>query len=117
MSRSLTSTAESRQQRLHRLRQLCEHVLDRSGAAVVHARLAVLMENPLFTPVAAASALGDGTVRPSFGSARTPRPAAADGGTRGMPGSRPSVAPFGRTGARTRAKCAPPGARWDGPVV
>ncbi|MFB8179193.1 hypothetical protein ACFC8N_24820 [Streptomyces sp. NPDC055966] len=58
MSRSLTSTAESRQQRLHRLRQLCEHVLDRSGAAVVHARLAVLMENPLFTPVAAASALG-----------------------------------------------------------
>ncbi|MEV7358344.1 NAD(P)H-binding protein [Kitasatospora sp. NPDC091276] len=71
----LTSDAESRQQRLH---YLAEHVLDWSGAPVVHVRPTVFMENPLFTGVAAASIRRDGTIRLPFGSARTSPVAAAD---------------------------------------
>ncbi|KOV56989.1 NAD(P)H-binding protein [Streptomyces sp. MMG1121] len=72
---SLTSTTESRQQRLH---WLSEHVLDWSGAPVVHVRPTVFMENPLFARVAAASVQRDGTIRLPFGSARTSPVAAAD---------------------------------------
>ncbi|GAA2689358.1 NAD(P)H-binding protein [Streptomyces lunalinharesii] len=72
---SLTSTTESRQQRLH---WLSEHVLDWSGAPVVHVRPTVFMENPLFAQVAAASVQRDGTIRLPFGSARTSPVAAAD---------------------------------------
>ncbi|MFD4609679.1 NAD(P)H-binding protein [Streptomyces sp. NPDC058440] len=72
---SLSSAAESRQQRLH---WLTEHVLDWSGAPVVHVRPTVFMENPLFARVAAASILRDGTIRLPFGSARTSPVAAAD---------------------------------------
>jgi NAD(P)H dehydrogenase (quinone) len=72
---SLTSAAESRQQRLH---WLAEHVLDWSGAPVVHVRPTVFMENLLFARVAAASIQRDGTIRLPFGSARTSPVAAAD---------------------------------------
>ncbi len=72
---SLTSTTESRQQRLH---WLAEHVLDWSGAPVVHVRPTVFMENPLFARVAAASIQRDGTIRLPFGHARTSPVAAAD---------------------------------------
>ncbi|MEU9124773.1 NAD(P)H-binding protein [Streptomyces sp. NPDC048506] len=71
----LTSDAESRQQRLH---WLAEHVLDWSGAPVVHVRPTVFMENPLFARIAVASILRDGTIRLPFGSARTSPVAAAD---------------------------------------
>ncbi|MEU9289024.1 NAD(P)H-binding protein [Streptomyces sp. NPDC048275] len=71
----LTSDTESRQQRLH---WLAEHVLDWSGAPVVHVRPTVFMENPLFSRVAVASILRDGTIRLPFGSARTSPVAAAD---------------------------------------
>ncbi|WP_369394311.1 NAD(P)H-binding protein [Streptomyces sp. CG1] len=71
----LTSDAESRQQRLH---WLSEHVLDWSGAPVVHVRPTVFMENPLFARIAVASILRDGTIRLPFGSARTSPVAAAD---------------------------------------
>ncbi|MGV9565767.1 NmrA family NAD(P)-binding protein [Streptomyces sp. NPDC003480] len=72
---SLTSATESRQQRLH---WLSEHVLDWSGAPVVHVRPTVFMENPLFARVAAASVQRDSTIRLPFGSARTSPVAAAD---------------------------------------
>lgn len=72
---SLTSATESRQQRLH---WLAEHVLDWSGAPVVHVRPTVFMENPLFARVAAASIQRDGTIRLPFGHARTSPVAAAD---------------------------------------
>ncbi|MEU5540231.1 NAD(P)H-binding protein [Streptomyces sp. NPDC020362] len=71
----LTSRGESRHQRLH---WLAEHVLDWSGAPVVHVRPTVFMENPLFAQVAVASILRDGTIRLPFGSARTSPVAAAD---------------------------------------
>ncbi|MFF8732620.1 NAD(P)H-binding protein [Streptomyces sp. NPDC015171] len=72
---TLTSDTESRQQRLH---WLAEHVLDWSGAPVVHVRPTVFMENPLFSRVAVAGILRDGTIRLPFGSARTSPVAAAD---------------------------------------
>ncbi|MFF2950323.1 NAD(P)H-binding protein [Kitasatospora sp. NPDC057965] len=71
----LTSAAESRQQRLH---WLAEHVLDWSGAPVVHVRPTVFMENPLFARIAVASIRRDRTIRLPFGSARTSPVAAAD---------------------------------------
>ncbi|MEU9993116.1 NAD(P)H-binding protein [Streptomyces sp. NPDC048045] len=71
----LTSSGESRHQRLH---WLAEHVLDWSGAPAVHVRPTVFMENPLFAQVAVASILRDGTIRLPFGSARTSPVAAAD---------------------------------------
>jgi uncharacterized protein YbjT (DUF2867 family) len=71
----LTSNAESRQQRLH---WLAEHVLNWSGAPVVHVRPTVFMENPLFAWVAVASIRHDDTIRLPFGSARTSPVAAED---------------------------------------
>ncbi|MFI9724009.1 NAD(P)H-binding protein [Streptomyces sp. NPDC052396] len=72
---TLTSDAESQQQRLH---WLAEHVLDWSGVPVVHVRPTVFMENPLFARIAVASILRDRTIRLPFGSARTSPVAAAD---------------------------------------
>ncbi|MER5517213.1 NAD(P)H-binding protein [Streptomyces sp. NPDC002763] len=72
---SLTSSAESHQQRLH---WLSEHVLNWSGLPVVHVRPTVFMENPLFGMLAAASVRRDGTIRLPFGTARTSPVAARD---------------------------------------
>ncbi|GAB3860768.1 SDR family oxidoreductase [Dactylosporangium cerinum] len=71
---TLTSTAESKQQRLH---WLAEQVLDWSGLPVVQVRPTVFLENPLFTTFAAGSIAGSGTIRLPFGSGRT-APVAAD---------------------------------------
>ncbi|MGW7004940.1 NAD(P)H-binding protein [Streptomyces sp. NPDC054933] len=71
----LTSVAESGQQRLH---WLAEHVLNWSGLPVTHVRPTVFMENPLFGMLAVASIQRDGTIRLSFGSARTSPVAARD---------------------------------------
>ncbi|MGW7237145.1 NmrA family NAD(P)-binding protein [Streptomyces sp. NPDC054804] len=72
---SLTSSAESHQQRLH---WLCEHVLNWSGLPVVHVRPTVFMENPLFGMLAVASVRRDDTIRLPFGTARTSPVAAGD---------------------------------------
>ncbi|MFQ3562172.1 NAD(P)H-binding protein [Streptomyces gramineus] len=72
---TLTSTAESHQQRLH---WLSEHVLNWSGLPVVHVRPTVFMENPLFGVLAVASVRRDDTVRLPFGTARTSPVAAGD---------------------------------------
>ncbi|MEU8715495.1 MULTISPECIES: NAD(P)H-binding protein [unclassified Streptomyces] len=72
---TLTSTAESHQQRLH---WLSEHVLNWSGLPVVHVRPTVFMENPLFGVLAVASVRRDDTVRLPFGTARTSPVAASD---------------------------------------
>jgi uncharacterized protein YbjT (DUF2867 family) len=56
----LSSTTESRQQRLH---WLAEHVLDWSGLPVTHIRPTVFMENPLFSVLAVASIQRNGTIR------------------------------------------------------
>ncbi|EFC82495.1 NAD(P)H-binding protein [Parafrankia sp. EUN1f] len=71
----LTSTAESRQQRLH---WLAEHVLDWSGLPVTHVRPTVFMENPLFSMLAAASIRRDAMIRLPFGDGRTSPVAAGD---------------------------------------
>lgn len=71
----LTSTAESRQQRLH---WLAEHVLDWSGLPVTHVRPTVFIENPLFAMVAVPSIKRTGTVRLPFGAGRTSPVAARD---------------------------------------
>jgi NAD(P)H dehydrogenase (quinone) len=71
----ISSTTESRQQRLH---WLAEQVLDWSGLPVTHIRPTVFMENPLFSMLAAASIRRDGTIRLPFGSARTSPVAARD---------------------------------------
>ena len=71
----LTSTSESRQQRLH---WLAEHVLNWSGLPVTHIRPTVFMENPLFGMLAADSIQRDGTIRLPFGDARTSPVAARD---------------------------------------
>ena len=71
----LTSTTESGQQRLH---WLAEHVLNWSGLPVTHIRPTVLMENPLFGTLAAASIQHDGTIRLPFGDGRTSPVAARD---------------------------------------
>ncbi len=72
---SLTSTAESTQQRLH---WLAEQVLEWSGLPVVHVRPTVFMENPLFMAFAVSSIAKDGTIRLPFGSGRTSPVAARD---------------------------------------
>jgi NAD(P)H dehydrogenase (quinone) len=71
----LTSTTESRQQRLH---WLGEHVLNWSGLPVTHIRPTVFMENPLFGTLAATSIEHDGTIRLPFGDGRTSPVAARD---------------------------------------
>ncbi|MFJ2033867.1 NmrA family NAD(P)-binding protein [Streptosporangium sp. NPDC087985] len=72
---NLTSTTESRQQRLH---WLAEQVLDWSGLPIVHVRPTVFMENPLFMTFAVSSIARDGTIRLPFGSGRTSPVASRD---------------------------------------
>ncbi|MGX1540900.1 NmrA family NAD(P)-binding protein [Streptomyces adustus] len=69
-----TSTAESRQQRLH---FLAEHVLDWSGVPVVHMRPTVFLENPLFNEIVAPGLRERGVLALPFGTGRT-SPVAAD---------------------------------------
>jgi NAD(P)H dehydrogenase (quinone) len=71
----LTSTTESRQQRLQ---WLGEQVLNWSGLPVTHIRPTVFMENPLFGMLAADSIRRDGTIRLPFDDARTSPVAARD---------------------------------------
>jgi uncharacterized protein YbjT (DUF2867 family) len=72
---TVTSTAESRQQRLH---WLSERVLDWSGLPVVHVRPTSFLDNPLFTTLAARSIRERGTLELPFGAGRTSPVAAAD---------------------------------------
>ncbi|MDT7797487.1 MAG: hypothetical protein QOI78_920 [Actinomycetota bacterium] len=72
---AVTSTAESRQQRLH---WLSERVLDWSGLPVVHVRPTSFLDNPLFTTLAARSIRERGTHELPFGTGRTSPVAAAD---------------------------------------
>jgi uncharacterized protein YbjT (DUF2867 family) len=69
-----TSTAESRQQRLH---WLAEQVFDWSGLPVVHLRPTSFLDNPLFTTLAAQSIRENGTLALPFGTGRT-SPVVAD---------------------------------------
>jgi uncharacterized protein YbjT (DUF2867 family) len=72
-----TSTAESRQQRLH---WLSDRVLTWSGLPVVHVRPTIFLDNPLFTTLAAHSIRRNGTLELPFGSGRTSPVASADVG-------------------------------------
>jgi len=72
---SLTSTTESRQQRLQ---WLAEQVLNWSGLPVVHVRPTVFLENPFFMNLAARSIARDDTIRLPFGGGRTSPIAASD---------------------------------------
>jgi uncharacterized protein YbjT (DUF2867 family) len=62
------SMSESHHQRIH---WLSEQVLNWSGLPVVHLRPTLLLDNPLFTTVAAGSIASSGTIRLPFGSGRT----------------------------------------------
>jgi uncharacterized protein YbjT (DUF2867 family) len=72
---SLTSTEESRHQRLH---WLAEHVMNWSGVPAVHVRPTVFLENPLFTILGAHSVRERGVLALPFGTGRTSPIAAAD---------------------------------------
>ncbi|MFF8401064.1 NmrA family NAD(P)-binding protein [Streptomyces sp. NPDC014846] len=69
-----TSTAESRQQRLH---WLAEQVFDWSGLPVVHVRPTTFLDNPLFTTLPAQTIRAKGTIELPFGAGRT-SPVAVD---------------------------------------
>ena len=71
---TLTSTEESRQQRLH---WLSERVMNWSGIPVVHVRPTVFLDNPLFTVLGAASIRERGVLALPFGDGHT-SPIAAD---------------------------------------
>jgi uncharacterized protein YbjT (DUF2867 family) len=70
----LTSTDESKQQRMH---WLAEHVLNWSGLPVIHVRPTTFLDNPLFTSLAKAGVRERGVLTLPFGTART-SPIAAD---------------------------------------
>jgi uncharacterized protein YbjT (DUF2867 family) len=70
-----TSTEESKQQRLH---WLAEHVINWSGIPAVHVRPTVLLENPLFSMVAARSIRATGQLILPFGTGRTSPVASSD---------------------------------------
>jgi uncharacterized protein YbjT (DUF2867 family) len=72
---TLTSTDESRQQRLH---WLAEHVLNWSGLPVIHVRPTAFLDNPLFTSLAMRSVRERGVLELPFGTGRTSPIAAAD---------------------------------------
>ena len=72
-----TSTEESQQQRLH---WLAEHVINWSGIPAVHVRPTVLLENPMFTMVAARSIRNTGQLILPFGTGRTSPVASSDVG-------------------------------------
>ncbi|MFF4551234.1 NmrA family NAD(P)-binding protein [Streptomyces sp. NPDC001435] len=63
-----TSTAESRQQRLH---WLAEQVFNWSGLPVVHIRPTSFLDNPLFTTLPAQTIRKKGTIELPFGAGRT----------------------------------------------
>jgi uncharacterized protein YbjT (DUF2867 family) len=71
---TLTSSEESRQQRLH---WLSERVMNWSGIPVVHVRPTVFLDNPLFTVLGAASIRERGVLALPFGDGHT-SPIAAD---------------------------------------
>ncbi|PKW16019.1 NAD(P)H-binding protein [Saccharopolyspora spinosa] len=70
-----TSTAESHQQRLH---WLAEHVIDWSAVPAMHIRPTVLLENPLFSVLAAQSIRDHDELALPFGTGRTSPVAASD---------------------------------------
>ncbi len=72
---TLTSTEESHHQRLH---WLAERILTWSGGPVVHVRPTVLLDNPLFTVLGAASVRERGVLALPFGEGRTSPIAATD---------------------------------------
>jgi uncharacterized protein YbjT (DUF2867 family) len=72
---TITSTDESRQQRLH---WLAEQVMDWSGLPVTHVRPTVFLDNPLFTFLAAASVRDRQALALPFGTGRTSPIAAVD---------------------------------------
>ncbi|HEX3547532.1 MAG TPA: NAD(P)H-binding protein [Mycobacterium sp.] len=72
---TLTSTEESRQQRLH---WLAEHVLNWSDLPVIHVRPTVFLENPLFAILGAQTVRERGVLVLPFGSGRTSPVAAED---------------------------------------
>jgi uncharacterized protein YbjT (DUF2867 family) len=72
---TVTSTEESKQQRLH---WLAEHVINWSGVPAVHIRPTVLLENPLFAMLAARSIREAGQLALPFGTGRTSPIAASD---------------------------------------
>ena len=72
---TLTSTEESRHQRLH---WLAERILNWPGLPVVHVRPTVFLDNPLFTALGAASVRERGVLALPFGDGRTSPIAAAD---------------------------------------
>jgi uncharacterized protein YbjT (DUF2867 family) len=71
---TLTSSEESRAQRLH---WLSEQIMNWSGIPVVHVRPTVLLDNPLFTVLARRSVRERGVLALPFGTGRT-SPIAAD---------------------------------------
>src|ERR1700727_948009 len=72
---TVTSTEESKQQRLH---WLAEHVINWSGIPAVHIRPTVLLENPLFAMLAARSIREAGQLVLPFGTGRTSPVASGD---------------------------------------
>jgi uncharacterized protein YbjT (DUF2867 family) len=72
---TLTSSEESRQQRLH---WLCEHIMNWSSVPVVHIRPTVFLDNPLFTVLAQLSIRERGELALPFGTGRTSPIGAAD---------------------------------------
>lgn len=72
---TVTSTEESKQQRLH---WLAEHVINWSGIPAVHIRPTVLLENPLFATLAARSIRETGQLSLPFGTGRTSPIASSD---------------------------------------
>src|ERR1700757_1433632 len=71
---TLTSSEESRAQRLH---WLAEQIMNWSGIPLVHVRPTVLLDNPLFTVLARRSVRERGVLALPFGTGRT-SPIAAD---------------------------------------
>lgn len=65
---TLTSTGESKHQRLH---LLAERVFGWAGLPVVHLRPTVFWENPIFSVIMAASIRDEDTIRLPFGDGRT----------------------------------------------
>jgi uncharacterized protein YbjT (DUF2867 family) len=72
---TLTSTEESRQQRLH---WLSEQIMNWSGVPVVHVRPTVFIDNPLFTLLDRRSVRDRGVLALPFGTGRTSPIAASD---------------------------------------
>ncbi|HUO40959.1 MAG TPA: NAD(P)H-binding protein [Mycobacterium sp.] len=72
---TLTSTEESRQQRLH---WLSEQIMNWSGVPVVHIRPTVFLDNPLFTLLDRRSVRERGVLALPFGTGRTSPIAASD---------------------------------------